>query len=67
MRLPRVTVCLLLCLLPLKTTAAEREVIDKKDQLPRHSYRVELPVTALYEPENRRALRTLAAAVAADV
>lgn len=63
-----VSVFALLLLLPALTTAApERPVIEKKDELPRHSYRLDLPVSALYERENRAALLALARAVKADL
>ena len=47
--------------------ADERPVITKKDDLPRHSYQLDIPVTALYENENRDALLALSRAVAADI
>jgi len=66
MSLRRLALAALAALLPL-SAAAERSVIEKKDDLPRHSYRVDLPVTDLYAPENRDALLALAAAVREDV
>jgi len=66
MILRRLALAALATLLPL-SAAAERIVIEKKDDLPRHSYQVDLPVTALYAPENRDALLALAAAVREDV
>ncbi len=60
----------LISLLPLMAAgaaAADKTVIEKKDDLPRHSYRVDLPVPALYEPGNRDALLALAAAIREDV
>jgi hypothetical protein len=45
----------------------ERIPIEKKDDLPRHSYRLTLPVTAYFEPEHRDELLALARAVRADV
>ena len=55
---------------PLASVAADndaRTVIEKLDDLPRHSYNIELPVTELYAPQNRDALLALAHAVADDV
>lgn len=66
MILRRLALTALATLLPL-SAAAERTVIEKKDDLPRHTYQVDLPVTDLYAPENRDALLALAAAVRADV
>ncbi len=66
MILRRLALAALAALLPL-SAAAERTVIEKKDDLPRHSYRVDLPVTDLYAAENRDALLALAAAVREDV
>lgn len=45
----------------------DRPVITKKDDLPRHTYQLTVPVTALYEDDNRDALIELADAVAADI
>ncbi|MEQ8262968.1 S8 family serine peptidase [Pseudohaliea sp.] len=71
MTLRRLAITALAALLPLgaaaEPTATEKTVIEKKDDLPRHSYRVDLPVTDLYAPENRDALLALAAAVREDV
>ena len=47
--------------------AADRIAITRKDDLPRHTYRLEVPVTALYEADNREALLTLAAQLRGDV
>jgi len=44
-----------------------RIIIEKKDDLPRHSYRLTLPVTAYFAPENRDELLALARAVRDDV
>jgi subtilisin family serine protease len=43
-----------------------RPVIEKKDDLPRHTYRLALPVVELYRPENRAALLALADEVKRD-
>ena len=43
-----------------------RPVIEKKDDLPRHYYQLDIPVVALYESANREALLALARAVARD-
>ncbi|MFT7289559.1 MAG: subtilisin family serine protease [Halieaceae bacterium] len=48
-------------------TPGEKRVIEKKDDLPRHSYQLELPVSALYAAENRESLVQLAMALKADV
>jgi subtilisin family serine protease len=45
----------------------EKPVIEKKDDLPRHTYQVDLPVAELYLPENRTALLALAREIRADV
>ena len=47
--------------------AAARPVIEKRDDLPRHSYRLEIPVVDLYLPEHRSTLLSLAAQVRNDV
>jgi len=64
-------IALLAAALCLSASAAddgdERPVITKKDDLPRHSYQLDIPVTALYENENRDALLALSRAVAADI
>ena len=44
-----------------------RPVITLKDDLPRHSYQLDVKVTELYLPENRAALLRLAKAVEADI
>lgn len=46
---------------------AGRPVITKKDDLPRHTYQLDIPVTELYEDDNRDTLIELAEAVAADI
>jgi subtilisin family serine protease len=46
---------------------AGRRVITRKDDLPRHSYQLDLKVTDLYLPENRATLVSLAQAVKADI
>ncbi len=57
----------LLALLSCQTLAAERPVIEKKDDLPRHTYSVDLAVNELYRAANRDKLLQLAAAVERDV
>ncbi|MEZ5503765.1 MAG: S8 family serine peptidase [Halioglobus sp.] len=47
--------------------ATGKPVITRKDDLPRHSYQLDVKVTDLYLPENRPALLALANAVAADI
>ena len=47
--------------------AADKIVITRKDDLPRHSYQLDIPVIALYEAENRGILLELAARLRADV
>jgi len=44
-----------------------KPVITRKDDLPRHSYQLDLKVTDLYLPENRAALLRLARAVETDI
>jgi len=44
-----------------------KPVITRKDDLPRHSYQLDLKVTDLYLPENRAALLRLAKAVETDI
>jgi len=44
-----------------------RPVIAKKDDLPRHTYRVSLKAVELFEPQNRQVLLDLAAQVRADI
>lgn len=44
-----------------------KPVITRKDDLPRHTYRLDLGVVELYRPENRAALLALADAVEADI
>lgn len=45
----------------------DRPVITKKDDLPRHTYQLDIRVTALYEEDNREALIALAEAVTTDI
>ena len=45
----------------------DKPLITRKDDLPRHSYQLDLPVTDLYLPQNRAALLALARAVEADI
>lgn len=47
--------------------SADKPVITRKDDLPRHSYQLDLKVTDLYLPENRATLLGLAKAVQADI
>lgn len=47
--------------------AGSKPVINLKDDLPRHSYQLDLKVTDLYLPQNRAALLQLAKAVEADI
>ena len=47
--------------------AADRPVIERKDDLPRHTYQMNLPVVELYAPGNRAELLRLAREVARDV
>jgi subtilisin family serine protease len=49
------------------TTPDSRPVITKKDDLPRHSYQLDVEVASLYRPENRATLMNLATAVEADI
>lgn len=44
-----------------------KPVIARKDDLPRHTYQLDLAVTDLYLPENRAVLLKLAKAVEADI
>ena len=46
---------------------ANKPVITRKDDLPRHSYRLEVKVADLYQRENRPALLRLAQEVQADI
>ena len=48
-------------------TAASKPVITRKDDLPRHSYQLDIDVVDLYLPENRAALLGLADEVEADI
>lgn len=47
--------------------AQSRTVIEKKDDLPRHRYRLPVAATKLYAPENRGALRALGAEIRRDL
>ena len=47
--------------------APERRVIERQDDLPRHSYGLSIPVVDLYQPENKVILLQLAAKLRADV
>ena len=49
------------------STPADKPVITRKDDLPRHTYQLDLKVVDLYLPENRATLTSLAAAVEADI
>ena len=44
-----------------------RPVIERKDDLPRHTYTVSIPAIELFDPQNRQVLLDLAAQVRADV
>ncbi|MEJ2533035.1 MAG: S8 family serine peptidase [Halioglobus sp.] len=46
---------------------SEKPVIERKDDLPRHTYQLDIPVTSLYLPEHRATLRALADSVARDI
>jgi hypothetical protein len=46
---------------------AARPVISKKDDLPRHSYQLDIPAVDLYLPENRKLLLALAAQMRVDI
>lgn len=48
-------------------TAASKPVITRKDDLPRHSYQLDVDAVDLYLPENRQALLDLANEVEADI
>lgn len=60
---------LILAVMAAKAPAAtdERPVIEKKDDLPRHDYQLDIPVVALYETQNRKVLLELGQATSADV
>jgi hypothetical protein len=58
---------LALPLAPPTLAADERPVIEKKDDLPRHSYELSVPVAALYAPDNRDALLQLARQLRSDI
>jgi subtilisin family serine protease len=45
----------------------DKTVIEKKDDLPRHSYILDIPVSALFDPDNRDELRKLARQVRRDL
>jgi subtilisin family serine protease len=47
--------------------APERPVIERKDDLPRHSYQLSIPVVELYQPHNKTVLLQLATKLRADV
>ncbi|MEP5566857.1 MAG: S8 family serine peptidase [Halioglobus sp.] len=47
-------------------TVDDRPVIEKKDDLPRHDYQLNIPVVALYAPENRSTLIDLGRSTSAD-
>jgi subtilisin family serine protease len=47
--------------------AGSKPVITRKDDLPRHTYQLNVAVTDLYQAENRAALLKLAKAVEADI
>ena len=54
--------------LPVQATdSGAKPVIEKKDDLPRHHYQLDIPVVDLYLPENRQVLLSLAAQVEADI
>jgi len=48
-------------------SVVERPVITRKDDLPRHSYQIEIPAVALYESANRETLMALAEQMRKDV
>jgi len=54
-------------LLSMQAFAAERPVIEKKDDLPRHSYQLDVGVTDLYLPANRDRLLALATKIRKDI
>ncbi|MFK7828454.1 MAG: S8 family serine peptidase [Congregibacter sp.] len=56
-------------LLAVNTTAhaQSKQLIEKKDDLPRHSYSIDVPVTALYRSENRERLLKLAREIRSDI
>jgi subtilisin family serine protease len=53
--------------LVIEETLPARVVISRKDDLPRHSYHIDIPAVDLYEPENRKILLALAAQMRSDV
>jgi subtilisin family serine protease len=52
---------------PVVTGTVQRLVINKKDDLPRHSYHLDVLATDLYLPENRALLLALAAQLRVDI
>ena len=46
---------------------AQKQVITRRDDLPRHTYQLDIPASQLYEPENREILLALASALKEDV
>lgn len=52
---------------PPAAQSGNKQLIARKDDLPRHSYQLDLAVTDLYLPQNRAALLALAKAVEADI
>ncbi len=48
-------------------SVSEKTVITRKDDLPRHTYQLDIPATTLYEPENRAVLESLAAQLKNDI
>ena len=58
---------LLLVALPPMAATDNKPIIEKMDDLPRHTYRLDIPVVELYLPENRPVLLQLAAQVGADI
>lgn len=52
---------------PVGQPTGSKPIITRKDDLPRHSYQLDLKVTDLYLPQNRAALLGLAKAVEADI
>lgn len=52
---------------PVGQPTGSKPIITRKDDLPRHSYQLDLKVTDLYLPQNRAALLGMAKAVEADI
>ncbi|MEM7000352.1 MAG: hypothetical protein AAF529_06160, partial [Pseudomonadota bacterium] len=50
-----------------EASADNRIPITRKDDLPRHTYQLDVPATSLYEPEQRQVLLTLAHALRTDI